>query len=643
MTPDQVLTTVVALLSGAGDPAFDALRNGGHDDRYPVAIENCPRPLGALEVEGKTVICGRISVPENHEADNGQTIPLAFAVLKARSEAPATDPVIYLHGGPGGYTVQDIPFNARVFDFVRDRRDVIIFDQRASGISDKTIACYNEFSKDFMQFVKPDDEDKIFEPGQPLARCIAETAESGVDLSLYNTTQSAKDVRAIMDALGYPEYNAFGISYGTKLGQELLRAAPEGLRSLVIDSIARVDNASYDSNGVPPDQALGWVVDYCAADEACAKAFPDLEATIAAVGKRLGEEPPLKVAGQEVGPEFIDSLLELSNRTAAPFTMYLPQVLTELARGETATADKLLTGGLNPDASPAALMARFGARLNDADRTVAEVALMQADQMRSLQAATAKLLSSLSDEVSATGSADTEQLFDDQLSAVAQGMEADDLLAMLQDYVLFIGQQPDREAIERFVTLHVPEAERPRILGLVAAMTDEDVAAFYERARIDSAKFTSNTRMMFSLGIIACQEDFPFNSREGFDKVSAQYRFPVIDVGVREDTMPLYGFCDLFDKHPREGYHDPVSSELPVLAMAGTKDTQTNPDAAEMVVRTLPQGQAVLFPEAGHAVIQFSQCARDIAAAFLEHPEAPVNAACTDKLKPKFYVPPPAK
>ena len=266
MTPDQVLTTVVALLSGAGDPAFDALRNGGHDDRYPVAIENCPRPLGALEVEGKTVICGRISVPENHEADNGQTIPLAFAVLKARSEAPATDPVIYLHGGPGGYTVQDIPFNARVFDFVRDRRDVIIFDQRASGISDKTIACYNEFSKDFMQFVKPDDEDKIFEPGQPLARCIAETAESGVDLSLYNTTQSAKDVRAIMDALGYPEYNAFGISYGTKLGQELLRAAPEGLRSLVIDSIARVDNASYDSNGVPPDQALGWVVDYCASE-----------------------------------------------------------------------------------------------------------------------------------------------------------------------------------------------------------------------------------------------------------------------------------------------------------------------------------------------------------------------------------------
>lgn len=180
-------------------------------------------------------------------------------------------------------------------------------------------------------------------------------------------------------------------------------------------------------------------------------------------------------------------------------------------------------------------------------------------------------------------------------------------------------------------------------MGLFAAMTEEDIAAFYERARTDSANLTAQSRMMFTLGIIACQEDYPFNSREGYDAVAADYRFPVIDAGTRESTLVLYDFCDLFEKHPREGFHDPVVSDIPVLAMAGTKDTKTNPDAAEKVVRTLSNGQAVLFSEAGHAVIQFSQCARDVALGFIETPDAPVNTACVDALKPQFYVPPPSE
>ncbi len=641
MSPDQILATVVALMTSATDPAFDRLTQGGHDERYPLTVENCPRPIGPLEVEGKTVICGRIAVPETHGQDTGATIPLAFAVLKSRSTAPAPDPVIYLHGGPGGYTVQDIPFNASVFDFLRDRRDIVLFDQRGSGISDRTIACYNELAEEFLKFAKPDEE-KLFGADEPLARCLAETVTSGTDLEPFNTTQSAMDVRAIMHTLGYREYNAFGISYGTKLGQELLRSAPEGLRALVIDSISRVDNPAYDTNGVPVDQALGWVVDYCMADEACAAAYPDLEDTIHAAGKRLTEEPALTMSGEALEPSIIADILELSNKRAMPFTAYLPQVFTEMAAGETATLEKLVTGGFTPQHTPEAILSTYGQSLGSLDRTLAEVALMQAEQMRSDEAAVAKLLTTLSNDLSPSGAARTEALLDAALSDVATTMEPDALLAFLHDYVLFVGQAPDRALIEAFLETHIPEAERPRIMGLLAAMTEDDVVAFFERARTDSANITSQSRMMFTLGIIACQEDYPFNSRDGYDAVAAGYRFPEIDPGVRHGTLILYDFCDLFEKHPREGFHQPVASDIPVLAMAGTKDTKTNPDAADMVVRTLSNGQAVLFPEAGHAVIQFSQCARDVAVGFLENPDAPVNAACTEGLKPRFYTPPPS-
>jgi len=54
MTPDQILATVAALLATA--PARTA---------FPVTIEACPRPLPPAEVEGQTVTCGRVSVPEN--------------------------------------------------------------------------------------------------------------------------------------------------------------------------------------------------------------------------------------------------------------------------------------------------------------------------------------------------------------------------------------------------------------------------------------------------------------------------------------------------------------------------------------------------------------------------------------------------
>lgn len=640
MSPDQIIATLIALMSHATEPAFDPLKAGGHDDRYPVSIEACPRPLGPLEVEGQTVICGRIAMPEDHDTAGGKTLPLAFALLKSRSAAPAPDPVIYLHGGPGGHSVQDIPMNADLFDFLRDRRDIILFDQRGAGISDRTVACYTEFAEDFIQFARPD-EDKMFGKDDPLAKCLAETVATGVDLSLYNTTQSARDVRAIMDALGYPTYNAFGISYGTKLAQELMRTAPDGLRSVVIDSISRVDSPAYDTNGVPADQALGWVVDYCMADDACAAVYPNLEETVHAAGRRLAKEPKLTLAGQELDQTMMSDLMDASNARAMPFTAYLPKVFTEMAEGETTTLEKLLAGGFNGDGSVPSIIARYGSALGDLDRTMAEVALMQAEQMRSAGAAAATLLSTLSDDLAASGALNTESLLDEALSDVATRLDPETLLTFLRNYALFVGQDPDRSAIETLITTYLPEVEQPRLLGMVAAMTEEDVAAFYQRARVDAAKLTAKARMIFTLGIIACQEDFPFNTLAGYDAVAARYRFPSLDAGVRASTAPLYGFCELFDKHPRAGFHDPVTSDIPVLAMSGTKDTQTNPDAAETVVRTLPNGQAVLFPEAGHAVIQFSQCARDVAEGFVETPSAPVNAACTANLIPKFYIAPP--
>jgi pimeloyl-ACP methyl ester carboxylesterase len=150
MTPDQIIAVVSALLAAEPDPAaFSTIRAGGADPRYPVTVEACPpNAVPPTEVEGGTVICGRVDVPEKHANPDGPRIELAFAVMKARTQSPVPDPVIYLHGGPGGGAVQALAGVVHpLFDGYRSRRDVVTFDQRAAGISSDMVTCFNTLGR----------------------------------------------------------------------------------------------------------------------------------------------------------------------------------------------------------------------------------------------------------------------------------------------------------------------------------------------------------------------------------------------------------------------------------------------------------------------------------------------------------------
>ncbi|TMV82946.1 alpha/beta fold hydrolase, partial [Thioclava sp. BHET1] len=264
VTPDQILSFVMLVLSGGAPDGFPGLQNGGQDLRYPVKIAACSAAVPPLDVEGKTVVCGTVNLPESYAKPNGRRIDLQFAVLKARSEAPQKDAMVYLHGGPGSRSVPEMQFYDATFDTIREDRDIVLFDQRASGLSDATVTCFDTLGANVFALAG-----KAKTEGDPLATCLEELKTKGVDLQAYNTTSNAQDVRAIMSALGYPRYNAYGGSYGTKLGQELMRSAPEGLRAIVLDSVAPVFSRSYDTNTGTIDKAVGSIVDRCMAQASC--------------------------------------------------------------------------------------------------------------------------------------------------------------------------------------------------------------------------------------------------------------------------------------------------------------------------------------------------------------------------------------
>ena len=96
--------------------------------------------LPASEVEGETVTCGQISVPEDRDNPAGKQIAITYAILHSKSQAPFPDPVIYFAGGPGESPLESIAYFSSAFGKLRATRDVILFDQRGALYS-ASLAC----------------------------------------------------------------------------------------------------------------------------------------------------------------------------------------------------------------------------------------------------------------------------------------------------------------------------------------------------------------------------------------------------------------------------------------------------------------------------------------------------------------------
>ena len=77
--------------------------------------------------------------------------------------------------------------------------------------------------------------------------CSEILQKHGFDLNQYNTSNDAKDVVSLTDALGYKNVNLYGISYGTYLAMRVMRDFPQRLRSVVLDSTISPNVNKYES------------------------------------------------------------------------------------------------------------------------------------------------------------------------------------------------------------------------------------------------------------------------------------------------------------------------------------------------------------------------------------------------------------
>ena len=275
--------------------------------------------------------CGTFAVPENRVTGDGRRIALKIVVVPALRRDAAPDPLFVLEGGPGAGAATLAGSRLAMFRRFRTDRDLVFVDQRGTGDSNR-LGC--DPPADELDAVVTDDE-------RSLARLRGCLTALDADPRLYTTSIAMDDLDDVRQFLGYDQINLWGGSYGTRAALVYLRQHEARVRSVVLDGVAPQDMRLPLHAARDAQRALDRLMADCAADPACAIAFPTLAADTTAFFARLAAGP-VTVTG--VHPRTgLPIEVPLSRRDAAlvvfralylpELASLLPRVLTEAAAG----------------------------------------------------------------------------------------------------------------------------------------------------------------------------------------------------------------------------------------------------------------------------------------------------------------------
>lgn len=439
--------------------------------------------------------CSTLVVAADHADPSAGTISLPVTVFPATGSAPVADPIVVPAGGPGFPGANDFSWNQSRWN---EQHDIVVYDQRGTGGAVPNLECPDVDALFVMtlQSAAPYlDERDAFTAAQDA--CLAGFTAAGIDLGDYDSEASAADLEAMRVALGYGPWNIIGISYGGRLALTAMRSHPQGIRSVILDSVYDVTYGGPAATVQAVERAFTRLAEGCAADAACASRYGDLAALIEQVRQQYNTAPAVvsvDLDGDGEGPrEFVitgdDLMAGLFNRLYDDSLIpLLPQVVTSLANGETGVLSVLIQDGVRI----------------------------------------------------ATGFADAMEFVVDCADNAGLGAQAADA-AVFED---------------------------PGRLGLVVAQGG------------------------------LCPADWP--------------------------AAP-------------GPFNAPVESDIPALVLAGSYDPITPPDGTRAVAERLPNSTFVLVEPGGHAVIDFSECMRDIGLAFLTDPTATLDASCAAAIPPVTF------
>jgi pimeloyl-ACP methyl ester carboxylesterase len=283
-------------------------------------------PSGLRSVAAR---CGYLEVAENPADLRGRKIRVHVAVISALSKKAAAEPLFIVAGGPGSAASQLYASVADAFERIRRNRDLVVVDQRGTGLS-------NPLDCDY-----PEDVDS----GQLSMEKLRELTlacrnKLNAQLAYYTTSVAIHDLDQVRAVLGYQRIALYGASYGTRVVEHYARRFAARTHAVILDGVVVPELPIGPAIALDAQSALDRILAACAHDRACAQAFPDLAARFGSLLDSITREQrvleladPLtgRLQKIEVTRDHLVSAVRLLSYNSATIAV-LPLLIDEAAR-----------------------------------------------------------------------------------------------------------------------------------------------------------------------------------------------------------------------------------------------------------------------------------------------------------------------
>ncbi len=194
--------------------------------------------------------CGLLTVPLDYKKPKGTKIKLAVSRIKSTVSADKYQGIMLTNpGGPGGSGLTLSVLGEFVPNNAGAAYDWIGFDPRGVGSSVPALSCNGNYFKAPRPQYVPETE-KIEKAWLKRSKSYAKACDKagGKLLDHLKTVDTINDMESIRKALGKPQINFYGFSYGSYLGQVYSTLHPTKVRRIVLDGIVDPRGVWYKSN-----------------------------------------------------------------------------------------------------------------------------------------------------------------------------------------------------------------------------------------------------------------------------------------------------------------------------------------------------------------------------------------------------------
>jgi pimeloyl-ACP methyl ester carboxylesterase len=299
----------------------------------------------SANIDTSWIRCGTVTLPQNRDTPNAKLARVVLPVIVYEAPAVRTkSPLIFLAGGPGESGIDvltDIFLDSPVGQLLLRERPIIAFNQRgivtaaSGGSPDLGLLAYQW---------RATRESSIEALVDSAKRITGRLRAQGIQPANFTTLRVVEDTRDIVHALGYQRVTLFATSYGTRLALEIMRVHPDMVEAAIMDGVAPPQrNDTFDPQLLDQRRraVAARLVEDCEKSSPCSSEYRELRVLANALDRT--DAPPVHVViNLPSGGGWFDLHLPGRNLLSAvgayagtEFARALPQVLEELARGDT--------------------------------------------------------------------------------------------------------------------------------------------------------------------------------------------------------------------------------------------------------------------------------------------------------------------